>query len=138
MKNVILILIFSFFISCENDCFKEVEELQNNSGRKVEIVVYKNHAPNIAFGTYSTTHIIENNQKISQNEKVCAPYNSRLDFIELIQGDSIIIDFGDRKLRFGIINKTSPRNPFYLANIDIAKPNFAYTLTPEDYANALP
>ena len=139
MKYLKLIVVAVFFVtSCQDDCEYLVDELLNNSGRKVEIIVYQNYEPNIPFGTLSKTHIIENNQKISQTEKNCAPYNSRLDFVKLLQGDSIVIDFGDRKLRYGIKDVTSPRNPFYLARINIGAKTFTYTLTPEDYANALP
>ena len=139
MKYLKLIMVAIFFVtSCQDDCEYLVDEVLNNSGRKVEITVYQNYEPNTPFGTFSKKHVIENNQAISQTTKNCAPYSSTLDFVKLMKGDSIVIDFGDKKLRYGIKNVSSPRNPFYLSRISIGAKNFTYTLTPEDYTNALP
>ena len=70
-------------------------------------------------------------------DKVCNG-TSVADIYKFLGGDSIVIDFGDRKLRYGVKNLTSPRNPAYLSIINEDQHNFTYTLTPEDYANALP
>lgn len=139
MRYIKLIVVAVFFLtSCENQCEFLIDELYNNSGRKVEVIVYKNYEPNIPFGTFSTIHKLENTQKISRTDKNCAPYSSRLDVIKLLQGDSIVIDFGDRKLRYGVKNLSSPRNIFLLARDNQNQFKFTYILTPEDYANALP
>ena len=137
MKNLSYVLsCVVLFMSCNNDCENLVDEFQNNSGKKVEIFVYQNYEPNIPSGTFSIKHTLQDQQSISQTDKNCAPYNGRLDFVKLMQGDSIVIDFGDRKLRYGIINVSSPRNPFLLARQSLGGKTFKYILTTEDYSNA--
>ena len=137
-KFVVLFIFIKTLCSCESKCEELTDEFVNNSNRKIEVIVYKNNQPNIPSGTFSRKHILENNTSLKRTVKNCAPYGERLSIGTLLQGDSIVIDFGDRKLKYGIINLSSTRNPFYLQEINQNQYNFTYTLTPEDYANALP
>lgn len=137
MKNIFWILTL-VVCSCDNNCDIVTDKFINVSGRKIEIIVYKNYRTNIPFETYSTTHVIPNNLNLERTLKSCPPAREVTDLIQLLQGDSIIIDFGDKKLRYGVKNLSSARNPYFLATENRDLFNFTYTLTPEDYANALP
>lgn len=137
-KFVVLFIFIKTLCSCESKCEDLTDEFVNNSNRRIEILVYQNYRPNTPTGTFSTKHVLENNRSLKQTVKNCAPYSDRLDIGELLKGDSIVIDFGDKKLRYGIKNLSSPRNIFLLARDNQNQYTFTYTLTPTDYANALP
>ena len=91
---------------------------------------------NVPFGTLSKKTEIPKDQSIELVNKICPPSAKRVSIVDLIMGDSIVIDFGDRKLRYGRI--ASLRNPYSLELQNLDSDSFLYTLTPEDYANALP
>ena len=124
--------------SCDNDCDLVTDKFMNSSGKNIEIIVYKNYRTNIPFETFSIKHVLQNNETIDRTLKSCPPAREVTDLVQLLQGDSIIIDFGDKKIRYGIKNLSSARNPYFLATENRDLFNFIYTLTPEDYANALP
>ena len=139
MKNIFCICFVTLlFFRCDNSCDTVTDQFINASGKNIEIIVYKNYKINIPFETFSTKHVLQNNETIKRTFKSCPPAQPFSDIEQLLQGDSIIIDFGDKKIRYGIKNLSSVRNPYFLAigNRDLF--NFTYTLTPEDYANALP
>ena len=137
-KFCVLFITIGILYSCENRCTDLTDEFVNNSGRKIEVISYKNYYTDIAFQTLSKKRFVENQTSLKKTNKICPPEVSQLDIGNLLEGDSIVIDFGDKQLRYGIKNLSSSRNPFYLALNNKDQYNFTYTLTPEDYANALP
>ena len=139
MKNIILFYVFICVLhSCESSCDDLTTKFLNDSGKRIEITSYKRYYPNIVSPTISKKFITDNKSDLQQIDKVCSPEVPYLDIGNLFEGDSIVIDFGDKRIRYGIKNLSSSRNPFYLALNNKDQYNFTYTLTPEDYANALP
>lgn len=123
------------FSNCDNNCVDYTTSFINNSGRAIEITSYKNYYPNIPFGTFSKKINIINGNQINNVIKECSGYGGdALSMNDVVAGDSIVIDFGDRKLRYGVKNLSSTRNPFLFTNY--ATTSRIYTLTSTDYANA--
>ena len=137
MKKLITLMSIVFlFNNCDNNCVDRKAKILNSSGKTVVITSFKNYYVNVPFGTLSKKTEIPKDESIELVNKICPPSVQRVSIVDLIMGDSIVIDFGDRKLRYGRI--ASLRNPYTLEFQNLDSDNFTYTLTPEDYANALP
>ena len=137
MKNLFFVLTISAIIfGCEN-CVDQSFTFQNKSGKKIVVTSYKNYYPDIPFETISKIFMIENEANISRVEKDCQNRNINILGIgNVLEGDSIVIDFGDKKIGYGIKNLSSNRNIYFLAKDVPFQPNFVYTVTAADYANA--
>ena len=138
MKNLFFPFLIVLILGCEGKCDDLTERIINGSGRKIEITSYKNYYPNIPFGTFSKKNLIENNAFIERRSKSCPPSIETVSIGQLVEGDSIVIDFGDKKLRYGNKDLSSRRNPYYLSLYFLYSGNFVYNITEDDYANALP
>lgn len=140
MKSIYFTIATSLsLLSCVDNgkCTDDNGTLVNNSGKDILIISYKNYYPNIPFETISKTTTILNNSNISKKTEECPPGPSAdLSFEALVEGDSIVIDYGDRKKGYSDRNNVN-RNPYWVEGSRNTEQDFTYTLTPEDYANAI-
>ena len=136
MKNLIIVIFTAFIlVNCER-CEDTLDEFVNNSGRDIEITSYKNNYPDIPYGTFSGRFSMVNGGSKRMTNTYCLPDTKTLDFVQLIGGDSIVIDFGDKKLFYSTYNNLSPRNPYLLFRNNANSLYFSYVLTEQDYLNA--
>ena len=133
-------MISTLITSCVDSgkCNDDNGTLVNNSGKDIIITSYKNYSLIVPSGTISKTISIINNSNITKRDEQCPPSSADVSFGNLVEGDSIVIDYGDRTKGYG--NRLStPRNPFWGDGLGgDSEKDFTYTLTPEDYANAIP
>ena len=125
------------FINCEDNCVHSLQELINLSGKSIEITSYT-YIQNTRSYEYNKKYTIADNNKIEKSLKDCGNAPGRASFSYLVEGDSIVIDYGDKIKSYSITTKIyEARNPYILDSNNKSN-NFTYTLTPEDYANATP
>lgn len=136
MNKIITVLLITYlFYSCDVDCENINRTIINNSGKNIEITSYKNHYWNISKGTLSKKILIQNYSSTNLKVRSCPPTFHFISFSDLVEGDSIVINYGDKIKRYGIkIN--SDRNPFWMDNYVYEGKDFTYILTAEDYTNA--
>ena len=140
MKNIYILIATSFLIiSCVDSgkCNDDNGTLVNNSGKNIIITSYRNHSLIVPPGTISKTISMLNNSSITKRDEQCPPSSADVSFGDLVEGDSIVIDYGDKKKGYGNRINTN-RNPYYLDGLANSEQDFTYTLIPEDYANAIP
>ncbi len=139
MRNIFKILIGLVLItinSCDDHCTESYLAIVNNSGKDIEINSYTESGIDGKM-IFSKKIIIVNNNKTENKFKYCGNAHQKARFSALIEGDSIVIDFGDRIQSYGYLTIPINRNPFQL-DFDNKSNDFVYTLTPEDYTNATP
>ena len=147
MKKIFNLIVLSIIVSgCVDggQCFKSSVKIINNSGKDIEVSSYKNEYVNgstILTKIFSKKTVLKNNDNIFKTAESCPPsVTSNLGFNAVFEGDSIVIDYGDRISKYGsdpqIYKDKDLRNPFYLWFINQENRDFIYTLTPDDYTNA--
>ena len=137
MKYLSLLIIGGFVLqSCEH-CERKSGTFENKLGQAIIVTSYKNYNPDIPFGTLSKIHTIQNNDNIMKVTNACNDDGQSIVGIgNVLEGDSIVIDFGNKKIGYGVKNLTSNRNPYFLARQEPFPSNFVYTVTVADYINA--
>ncbi len=147
MKKIfILIVLVIVIIGCVDggQCYTSSVKIINNSGKDIEVSSYKNEYVNgsvILTKIFSKKTILKNNENIYKADKACAPdFAKAPSFGSLFDGDSIIIDYGDRVMEYSdgppkTANDLN-RNPFVLFRNNQPDKHFIYTLSPDDYTNA--
>jgi hypothetical protein len=137
MKNLIKIIVVLVLVSsCDGDCVQSHQELINLSGKSIEVTSFT-YIQNTNSYIFNKNYTIYNNNKIEKSLKDCGAGAGRGSFSYLVEGDSIIIDYGDKVKSYSITTKIyEARNPYILDGNNKSN-DFTYTITPEDYANAI-
>lgn len=136
MKNLFKIIVLLILVySCDDPCIESYVAIVNSSGKDVEISSYKKVGLDGKTIVFSKKINILNNERNETKTKDCGAGAGRGSIRALIEGDSIVIDYGDRIKSYGYSTTPLNRNPFQL-DMDNKSNDFVYTITPEDYANA--
>jgi hypothetical protein len=136
MKNIFKIIALLVLVySCDDKCIESNVAIVNNSGKDVEISSYKKVGLDGKTIVFSKKINILNNERNETKTKDCGAGAGRGSIRALIEGDSIVIDYGDRIKSYGYSTTPLNRNPFQL-DMDNKSNDFVYTLTPDDYTNA--
>ena len=137
MKNLIKIIVVLVLVSsCDDDCVESYVAIVNSSGKDVGISSYKKVGLDGKTIVFSKKINILNNERNETKTKDCGAGAGRGSIIALIEGDSIVIDYGDRIKSYGYSTTPLNRNPFQL-DMNNKSNDFVYTINPEDYANAI-
>ena len=137
MKNLIKIIVVLVLVSsCDDDCVESYVAIVTSSGKDVGISSYKKVGLDGKTIVFSKKINILNNERNETKTKDCGAGAGRGSIIALIEGDSIVIDYGDRIKSYGYSTTPLNRNPFQL-DMNNKSNDFVYTITPEDYANAI-
>jgi hypothetical protein len=136
MKNIFKIIALLVLVnSCDDKCIESNVAIVNNSGKDVEISSYKKVGLDGKTIVFSKKINILNNERNETKTKDCGAGAGRGSIRALIEGDSIVIDYGDRIKSYGYSTTPLNRNPFQL-DMDNKSNDFVYTLSPDDYTNA--
>ncbi len=137
LKYILLITVVFILGGCTDmgHCFTKAQTIENKSNIEIVIISYRlNYDSN--QHVFSKKITLKNNDIIHKEAKSCPPSFSGPDFASLVEGDSIVIDYGDKIKSYSMKTlDTDNRNPFRLDSENKSH-NFVYTITPEDYANA--
>ena len=148
MRKIFILIVLSILANgCVDggQCFTSSVKIINNSGKDIEVFSYRKeyvNGSNILTAIFSKKTILKNNENIYKSAKSCPPsITTNIGFDSVFEGDSIVIDYGDRVSRYGsdlqIYKDKDLRNPFYLWSINQVNRDFIYMLTREDYVNAI-
>jgi hypothetical protein len=139
MKYIILITAVFLLGSCTDmgSCVTETQTIENKTNREIVISSYR-YDISTNKHNFSEKFTLKNNDIVYGKSEGCPPNVGYLDFHGLINGDSIVIDYGDKFKGYGGRTlDTDIRNPYRLDSQNKTH-DFVYTITPEDYTNATP
>lgn len=137
MKYIILIVTVFLLVGCFLDTsYISKQRIINNSNKEISITSFL-FDYNTKRYSFSKKITLKNNDIVSKEVKVFADqsYNA-LTFEKMVEGDSIVIDYGDKIKSYSSKTKDDNRDPYRLDSENKSH-DFVYTLTPEDYANAI-
>lgn len=135
--RIIVILVLITFNSCDDHCTESYLSMVNNSGKDIEINSYTESGIDGKM-IFSKKITLTNNNKYEKTLKDCGNNAGKFNFGAFVEGDSILIDYGDKIKGYSVKSKIyEARNPYILDGNNKAN-DFVYTLTPDDYANATP
>jgi hypothetical protein len=137
MKYTLLIAAVFLLGSCTDrgPCTDLSQKIENKSNIDVIITSYylRYDPKQVDFSKKIT---LKNNAIIYKAGQSCLPSDLELSFRDLVEGDSIVIDYGDKiKSYSGRTLDADKRNPYRLDS-EKKTHDFVYAITPEDYANA--
>lgn len=143
MKTIFLItivLFFTAFISCgkKDYVYTWSQYVQNSTNHSCKLFFYTNKflRDSLVIVNANSAFILEDE---IEGAFVFDPFNSVLDKIYY---DSLIIHFDDNKNLTYSRNGINTRNIFkkenYTENIEKKNATYIYTITPQDYQNAIP
>lgn len=138
MKYIILIVTVFLLGGCVLDSsYISKQTIINNSNKEISITSFL-FDYNTKKYSFSKKIILKNNDIVSKEVKVFTDqsYNA-LTFEKMVEGDSIVIDYGDKIKSYSSRTNDDNRDPYSLDSENKSH-NFVYTLTPDDYANATP
>jgi hypothetical protein len=139
MKYIFLIAAVFLLGSCTDrgPCITETQKIENKSNQEIVISSYR-YDISTDKHNFSKKFILKNNDIIYRENEGCPPNAGNLEFQVFIEGDSIVIDYGDRITSYsGRTLDIDKRNPYRLDSENKSH-DFIYTITPEDYVNATP
>ena len=136
MRNLFKIIALLVFVSsCDDHCVESNLIISNNSGKDIEINSYKESGIEGKM-IFSKKIILTTNNKYEKTLKDCGNSAGKFNFGAFVEGDSILIDYGDKIKGYSVKSKIyEARNPYILDGNNKSN-DFVYTLTLEDYANA--
>ena len=138
MKYIILIVTVFLLGGCVLDSsYMSKQRIINNSNKEISITSFL-FDYNTKSYSFSKKITLKNNDIVSKEVKVFTDqsYNA-LTFEKMVEGDSIVIDYGDKIKSYSSRTKDDNRDPYRLDSENKSH-DFIYTITPEDYANATP
>lgn len=136
MKYTLLIAAVFLLGSCTDmgPCVTETQTIENKSNQEIVISSYR-YDISTNKHNFSEKFTLKNNDIVYGKSEGCPPNVGYLDFHGLINGDSIVIDYGDKIKSYSSRTKDDNRDPYRLDSENKSH-DFIYTITPEDYANA--
>ena len=143
MKNLIYLICFTFFISCDTD-EKKISynfKIENNSGKDIIITSYNSQNPTVIQRTISISNESFFIESIESKEG-----DKSYIFEDILKGDSIVVNYNNERIeiytcidRFGTaLGCDEPRNLLSFYNVvplENSK-NTIYKFTSTDYDNA--